>query len=309
MSGTSKRRSRLAGLVVAAVCMAVPMFVSTSGAAAAKNGPILFSDYQSIWKVKPNGTGLKRVAKKAAHSLHASPNGRTLLYTHGGLYRMPINGGRSTNLLRRYPIVDRMANVSWASWSPNGKRIVFAGYDDTRIYTIKANGRGMKYLFSKNRTGLMTPVWSPDGREIAFIDVWNGSSLMAVNLRTGKERRIYPGDGPAGTPVNFDWHPDGSRLAFYAPYRNWMINRDGSGLREISSGAYFDSYEDLVFSPDGTELLGRALPTGGTTSELWRLDGMFGAAEGGFVEEVTGAFKGSAFYPEWAPRPKKKPKR
>lgn len=299
-----RRRFLRHGVLFAALAIVATM-AGGGSASATSNGPILFSDYTSIWKIQPEGTGLKRVAKRAAHSLHASPDGKTLLYTHSGLFRMPINGGRTINLLKRYPIVGRFANVDWASWSPNGKRIVFAGSNDMRIYLIKANGHGLRYLFGKNRTGLMHPVWSPNGREIAYKDVRKGSSLMAVNVNTGKTRMIYPGDGPAGTPVDFDWHPDGSRIAFYAPYRNWMINRDGSGLREISSGAYFDSYENLVFSPDGTELLGRALASGGTTSELWRLDGLYGAAQGGFVKEVTGSFGGSPFYPEWAPRPAK----
>ncbi len=67
---------------------------------------------------------------------------------------------------------------------------------------------------------------------------------------------IYSGSGPAGTPVDFDWHPSGARIAFYAPYRNWMINSDGTGLRQISPDAAFVSYENMTFSPDGTRLSG-----------------------------------------------------
>jgi Tol biopolymer transport system component len=134
--------------------------------------------------------------------------------------------------------------------------------------------------------------------------VTRNSSLVAVNLRSGRKRVIYPGDGTAGTPVDFDWHPSGKRIAFYAPYRNWMINSNGTGLRQISPNAAFVSYEDLVFSPDGSEILGRALPVGGLTSELWRLDGFNGAADGGYAESVSGRFGGSAFFPEWAPRPR-----
>lgn len=295
---------RIRVLLAALLLFSTLALLSGNEASAAKNGSILFSDYKSIWKVKPNGSGLKRVARKAAWSLHASPNGRQLLYTHDGLFRMPINGGRSVNLLKRYPTEARFAGVNWASWSPNGKQIVFAGQNDTRIYLIRSNGTGLRYLFRKYRTGLMRPVWSPNGKEIAFIDVYRNSSLVAVNLRSGKQRVIYPGDGEAGTPVHFDWHPSGKRIAFYAPYRNWMIDSDGTDLRKISPDQAFVSYEDLVFSPDGKELLGRALPVGGLTSEIWRLDGNLGDAPGGFATSVTDRFGGSAFFPEWAPRPR-----
>ena len=283
--------------VVSAAALSIP-----SRADAARNGPILFSDYTNIWKIQPDGSKLKKLARRAAWSLDASPNGKTLAYTHDGLFTMPIKGGRPTNLLRRYPIVARFAGVNWASWAPNGKRIVFAGQNDGRIYVIKASGKGLAYLFGKNRTGLLHPVWSPTGREIAYIDVRKGSSLMAVNVKSGKTRLIYPGDGPAGTPVDFDWHPSGDRIAFYAPYRDWMIDSDGSDLRQISPDAAFVSYENLDFSPDGTSLLGRSVASGGTTSEIWELDGTIGAASGGFVNEVTGTFGGSAFFPEWAPK-------
>lgn len=300
MTGARYLFGGAAGVLATLFCLLAILLGSSVRAEAASNGPILFSDYNSIWKVKPDGTGLKHVARRAAWSLHASPNGRQLLYTHSGLYRMPINGGRTVNLLKRYPIVARFAGVDWASWSPNGKRIAFAGNNDNRIYLIKANGTGLKYLFRKFRTGLRHPVWSPGGKEIAYIDVNRNSSIMAVNLRSGKKRMIYSGDGEAGTPVSFDWHPSGKRIAFYAPYRNWMINRDGTGLRQISPDQAFISYEDLVFSPDGSELLGRA-PDAGSTSGIWRLDGYYGAGPGGFVKEVTGRFSGSAFFPEWAP--------
>lgn len=295
-------RGKNACLMALAVACLIS-FAHPHGATAAKNGPILFSDYTNIWKIQPDGSKLKKVAKRSAWSLDASPNGKTLAYTHDGLFTMPINGGRPTNLLKRYPIVAKFAGVSWASWSPSGKKIVFAGQDDTRIYVIKSNGKGLSYLLGKNRTGLLHPVWSPTGREIAYIDVWKGSSLMAVNVKSGKTRMIYSGDGPAGTPVDYDWHPSGNRIAFYAPYRNWMIDSDGTDLRQISPDAAFISYENLDFSPDGTSLLGRSVASGGTTSEIWELDGTFGGASGGFVHEVTSTFGGSAFFPEWAPKP------
>jgi hypothetical protein len=64
------------------------------------------------------------------------------------------------------------------------------------------------------------------------------------------------------------------------------------------------SYEEPVFSPDGKQIVARALSSESSTSELWLLDGNFGGANGGFVKEITGSFHGSAFSPEWAPRPR-----
>lgn len=174
--------------VLAAVCLTACMV--PAGASAATNGPILFSDYTNIWKIQPDGSKLKKVAKRAAWSLDASANGKTLIYTHDSLFKMPLKGGQSVNLLKRYPVVAKFAGVNWASWAPNAQRIVFSGQNDSRIYAIKPNGKGLAYLLGKKRTGLLHPVWSPNGREIAYIDVGKGSSLMAVNVNTGKQRLI-----------------------------------------------------------------------------------------------------------------------
>jgi Tol biopolymer transport system component len=195
------------------------------------------------------------------------------------------------------------------SWSPDGKRIAFVGYNDGRLYTIGANGKGLRFVLGKSRIigWVANPRWSPNGKEIAFKDAGDHSNLKAVNLRTRKERVIYystdPATGesnPSGTPENFDWSPDGKRIAFYAPYRNWMINSDGTGLRQISPQQAFVSYETLTFSPDGTEL------AGAYQSEIWAMDGDFGADlnQGGYTRLLTGEHAGGEWTPDWAPAPR-----
>lgn len=288
-----------------AAAIVLTFAAAPSAGAASKNGPILFTDYNSIYRMKPNGTGIKRILKRSAWGIDVARDGKRLAFAHDGLFLTSVNGGKVRNLLKRYPVVGRFAGVDWVSWAPNGKHLVFSGQNDGRIYTIKPNGKGLKYLLGKKRNGLHHPVYSPNGRSIAFLDTWQGSSLMAVDLKTGKERTIYSGGGPAGTPTDFDWHPSGTRLAFYAPYRNWMIDSDGSHLRQISPDSAFVSYENLVFSPDGTRLIGRSVASGGSTSELWMMDGNFGAGPGGFADSITGGFAGSAFEPEWAPAPRR----
>ena len=290
-------------VLVVAICAALAA-IWPGGAAAATNGPIYFTDSSAIWKINANGTGAARVLNKPAWSIAVAPDGKRMAFTHDGLFLTTTHGGKVKNLLKRYPTENHFAGVNWAQWAPNGKKIVFAGENDGRIYTIKPNGKGLKYLLGKNRVGVRHPVYSPNGREIAFLDTYAGSSLLAVDLATHKERMIYSGSGPAGTPSDFDWHPSGSRIAFYAPYRNWMINSDGTGLRQISPDSAFVSYENMTFSPDGTGLVGRSVAEGGSTSELWLMDGNLGAGPGGFTQQITASFPGSAFTPDWAPAPK-----
>jgi len=53
------------------------------------------------------------------------------------------------------------------AWSPNGGRIAFARDGD--IWTMRANGSGLRHLTRGGRTRDSAPTWSPDGKTIAFI--------------------------------------------------------------------------------------------------------------------------------------------
>jgi Tol biopolymer transport system component len=274
----------------------IAMLIAPVGAGASS---VVFTDYESIYSVGADGTGLRAISQKNAGQIAVSPNGKQLAYTHGSLYAMPLSGKKRKpmDLLKRYPTVRNLAGAYYPSWSPNGKQLVFAGANDGRLYIIKSNGKGLRYLLGKTRVvGYGHPIWSPTGDEIFFTDGADGSDLKAVDLRTGAERVVYPGDGPAGTVEDFDVSPDGQRIAFYAPYRNWMINVDGTGLRQISPpNGYFVSYEGLSFSPDGSEL------AGAYDGEVWALDGEHGADEGsgGYTRLLTAELPGPAFDTDW----------
>jgi Tol biopolymer transport system component len=288
--------------------LAALAFLVPASAQAAENGPIVFHSESGIWRVNPDGSALKRITKRRAWNLSVSPDGRTIAFAHGGpLWTIKMNGKGLKDVLRRYPINRNVGGAYSPTWSPNGKRISYVGYNDGRLYTVKPNGTGLKRVFGKNRIigAFADPTWNR--KEIYFLDRTDYSTLKAVNVKTRKERVVWRNydrstgmTHESGTPEDFDVSPDGRRIAFYAPYRNWMINTDGSGLRQISPNSYFASHEFLAFSPDGTELVGAS------ESELWAMDGENGSAEsqGGYTRLLTGGHSDVPFYPDWAPKPR-----
>src|SRR5262249_44773165 len=122
------------------------------------------------------------------------------------------------------------------------------------VVVMNADGSRQRAL-----TNGIDPVWSPDGRKIAFAahsrdgyrDIYvinaDGSGLRHLTHTPGKKEDLFP-----------SWSPDGRTIAF-ARYRVsgfddtqgdiYLINADGSGLRRLTRTR--DSEDDPAWSPDG----------------------------------------------------------
>jgi TolB protein len=92
--------------------------------------------------------------------------------------------------------------------------------------------------------GYFDPAWSPDGKQIAFVDRNGGhagdlfvmdADGTNVRQRTHGSRDWAQDQYSAGGP---DWSPDGRSIAFRFGYENFdTIAADGSGLRIITQGS------------------------------------------------------------------------
>jgi TolB protein len=101
---------------------------------------------------------------------------------------------------------------------------------------MRADGSGQR-LLARNGT---RPAWSPNGRLIAFGQPTRElrGCCTVTNLtvmdNNGTHRRLLVKNG--GRPA---WSPDGSRIVFQRINGThidlWVVNRDGSGLRPLTS--------------------------------------------------------------------------
>jgi TolB protein len=123
------------------------------------------------------------------------------------------------------------------------------------IYIADYDGANQRRV-TVNRTLNITPVWSPDGRSIAYTSYRRGFPDVFVSF-------IYQGrlERPAnGTDRihNFlpAWSPDGTRLAFTSNRDGnseiYVANADGSGLRRITNHPGIDSTP--TWAPTGQQL-------------------------------------------------------
>lgn len=140
-------------------------------------------------------------------------------------------GGRTRNLTQSTGIADKDSAIS-----PDGRRIVFSRRDGAveDLYAIDVAGGNLRRLTSSPQLYEQTPAFSPAGDAVAFVrGTLHADDAIVILDAAGAEHRITPHEGWKRSVL---WSPDGRQLAFTNEVgRLFVINRDGSGLREVNS--------------------------------------------------------------------------
>jgi Tol biopolymer transport system component len=145
---------------------------------------------------------------------------------------------------------------------------------------------------SPGRPDVQAPVWSPDGRRIAFFNKRDGGKEIYVVSADGSGQRRLTGDARnAATPA---WSPDGRKIVFegdgsgqYACCGVYVVNADGSGQRRLARNgrapawspdgrtiAFFSDSKIYLMNADGSEHRPLTRPlTAGKRSLAWSPDG------------------------------------
>jgi Tol biopolymer transport system component len=162
-----------------------------------------------IYVVNADGSGQRRLSP-GGPAPRWSPDGRRIAYLDGNsgtfqLYVMNADGTAKHHLARG----------DGASWSPDGRKIAFLDDPNLRrsplakenpeIYVINADGTGLKRL-TNNRVWDQVPLWSPDGKLIAFLSVRNGDDEIYVMNADGSGQRNVS-RLPARDVGLFAWSP------------------------------------------------------------------------------------------------------
>ncbi len=133
---------------------------------------------------------------------------------------------------RRIPIP--LNGLTTPAWSPDGRQLVFTGYDDglSDLFVVNADGSDLHRLTNDKNADLQ-PAWSPDGKTIAFATD-RGPETDFSQLRFGNMRiALYHLDNGAieilphtehGKNINPVWAPDGRSIAFVS---------DRSGISDV----------------------------------------------------------------------------
>lgn len=187
------------------------------------------------------------------------------------------------------PRADPRESLSWPAWWPDGTALVFQRDDQAAPPMTSPDGFAraparveIAAADGTNRRVLAPAAWqpspAPDGSAIAFVRFDDrGSTLVVLRSADGSERVLVepgrfpeifsPRYAPDGVHIAFgaraydDLRPAASALDFFAPVAAlahgtladlWLINADGTGLRQVSSLRAHDPA--LAWAPDGSQL-------------------------------------------------------
>ncbi len=204
-------------------------------------------------------------------------------------------------------ITDTPAAEADVVFSPDGKTLAYASEREGiwNIYTAElahkedvlfpyATVVEEKPLFKNNKVDRRGPVFSPDGKEIAYVE--DRDRLMVFNIESGKTRQITDGSHCYSTAgvYGFSWSPDGKWFTLscsangHYPYDDIVIvsSEGEKPIMNLTNSGYTDSAPQWVLG--GNAIL--------FTSERY---GMRNHASWGTLEDVMIVFMNRKAYEDF----------
>src|SRR5439155_402638 len=141
--------------------------------------------------------------------------------------------------------------VRSAGLSPSGARAVFEFRGE--IVTAPAEKGDARNLTNTVGAHERSPVWSPDGRQIAYFSDESGEYELVVAPQDGKGERKHFEIGGAGFYEQPMWAPDSRKLSFIDnSFSVYFIDLDSGATKKIASEYMYSPIKTLTtaWSPD-----------------------------------------------------------
>lgn len=199
-----------------------------------------------------------------------APDNDTIYMQEIGEHGVGISGiSVSTKERRSVLPEDKQIDCIHLTCSPDGKWIAFLKpgppSQKNQIFIVGVDGANLRQLTSCEDGYINYPIWSPDGKEIAFEYGPGGGvkAIMAVSVDDGSIREIFRGTNPDDDRFFWkSWSPDGSKMA-WSTWSNTRVGRIADGTYEVfkvnldDSGGSYESGEPQGpdWSPDGKQML------------------------------------------------------
>lgn len=254
--------------------------------------------FKELFVMDMDGSNVRQLTndRGLAVSSSWSPNGKNLIFTSyrnriPDLFLIDVNSRNVQQLTR-----DQALEVG-ASFASQGGQVLVSRQEgrESSIVLLNPNGSVARKLISSTISIEVSPTWSPDNSQIAFVsNRAGGPQIYVMGADGGSPRRIsFVKSNYCTSPA---WSPKGDRIAFVcradSGFQMFVANPDGSNALQLTS--YGDN-EDPTWSPDG-RYIAFATTFGkraGFSIALMRADGTN-------IRQLTQS-RGGDFEPAWGP--------
>jgi tricorn protease len=166
----------------------------------------------------------------------------------------PITFDLSSDFIhRRVQTIPAEANLTGASISPSGKRVIL----ETRgqLISVPAGQGEVRTIEGNSGERAQLSAWSPDGKKLAYVSDESGEEqLYLFDFATGKEKQLTTKlTGQHSRPI---WSPDNNYILIGD--RDMHIQLVDAATGEVTlvdqpdrNGSYDTPANDFTFSPDG----------------------------------------------------------
>ena len=147
-------------------------------------------------------------------------------------------------------VVDNSQSVTqggYPSYSPSGTSILYVGSHGLSINQIYPNGD--PYVLVQPSTPVTKPVWSPDGKKVAYgRAAGNNMDLYVLTRSTNGVKRLTTNAQWDGNPT---WSKDGSTILFSSNRSGgsqiWSVPAAGGTQTRVAKTSNWDDAPTLTF--------------------------------------------------------------
>jgi dipeptidyl aminopeptidase/acylaminoacyl peptidase len=255
---------------------------------------------QAIWIAVP-GEAPRRIAQGRSPAI--SPKGDMVAFLRGGqIFTAPLGGEHPSQLIHARPGV----TAHDLQWSPDGAKLAFVSDRGNHSFIAVYDLATKSFSYLEPTVDRDTnPVWSPDGKQIAFMRTLatsragrgNGArrtgepwTIRVASVADGTGRQIWKADqGPGSvfhaveSPSQLYWAA-GGRIVFPWERTGWLhlysVAVEGGEATLLTPGDF--EVEHVSFSEDRKELVFSSNQGDIDRRHIWRV-----AAAGGPPKAVT----------------------